>query len=163
MRFLNQGFGLILVLASSFPASPTAAATATTTFQVTTNVNAACTIEATELAFPDYTEAQLDAQSEITVNCTNSAIWNVGLDAGTFAGATVTTREMTGPAGAHLNYELFSDPARTTNWGNTVGTDTVSGVGTGAVEDVNVYGRIPAAQLASVGGYADTITATITF
>jgi spore coat protein U-like protein len=163
MRSQKLTIGLFLAFASSLPVGPAAAATATTTFQVTTNVNAACTIVATDLAFPDYTEAQLDQQSEIEVNCTNSAIWNVGLDAGTFAGATVTTREMTGPAGAHLNYELFSDPARTTNWGNTVGTDTVSGTGTGAVQVVNVYGRIPAAQLASVGGYADTITATVTF
>ena len=70
---------------------------------------------------------------------------------------------MTGPPAFHINYELFSDPAHTTNWGDTVGTDTVSGVGTGAVEVVNVYGRIPAAQNPAVGGYADTITATITF
>lgn len=163
MRSQKQIIGLLLALAGSVPVGPAAAATVTTTFQVTTNVNATCTIEATDLDFADYTTVQLDGQSQIEVTCTNSAQWNIGLDAGIFPAATVTTRAMTGPAGAHINYELFSDPAHTTNWGDTVGTDTVSGVGTGAVEVVGVYGRIPAAQNPAVGGYADTITATVTF
>ena len=90
---------------------------------------------------------QVDGQAEIQLVCTNTAQWNIGLDAGTFPGATVTTRAMTGPTGFHINYELFSDPARTTNWGDTVGTDTVSGTGNGGVEVLNApYGRIPASQ-----------------
>jgi spore coat protein U-like protein len=163
MRFQKRIIGLLLVLASAFPVGPAAAATATTTFQVTANVNVTCTIQATTLDFTTYAQVQLDGQSQIDLTCTNSAQWAVGLDAGTFPGATVTSRAMTGPPTFHLNYELFADPARTTNWGNTVGTDTVSGVGTGAVEVVNVYGRILAAQNVGPGGYADTITATITF
>jgi spore coat protein U-like protein len=155
--------GLLLALVSSLQVSPATAATVTTTFAVTTNVNALCTISASDLVFPDFTGVQVDGQSSITLNCTNSAQWNVGLNAGTFAGATVTTRAMTGPGGSSLNYELFSDAARTTNWGNTVGTDTVSGVGSGGVEVVTVYGRLPASSNPAVGGYEDTITATITF
>ena len=164
MRPQKRVAGLLLVLAGSIPVGPAAAATATTTFQVTTNVNAVCTISATDLDFPDYdTMVQVDGESEIQLTCTNSAQWNVGLDAGTFPAATVTTRAMTGPVGFHVNYGLFTDPTRTTNWGNTVGTDTVSGAGNGGIEILPVYGRIPAAQNPAVGGYTDTITATITF
>jgi spore coat protein U-like protein len=163
MRFQKRIIGLLLALAVGFPIGPAAAATATTTFQVTTNVNAACAIQAADLVFANYTVVQVDGQSQIQVLCTNTAQWAIGLDAGTFPGATVTTRAMTGPASSSLNYQLFADPARTINWGNTVGTDTVSGVGNGAVEIVNVYGRIPASQTPAVGGYADTITATVTF
>jgi spore coat protein U-like protein len=163
MRAKKQIVGLLLALASSFPTGPAAAATVTTTFQVTTNVNATCAIQAADLVFPNYTVVQVDGQSVIQVVCTNTSNWAIGLDAGTFPGATVTTRAMTGPATSSLNYLLFSDPARTINWGNTAGTDTVSGVGNGAVEIVNVYGRIPASQTPAVGGYADTITATVTF
>ena len=159
----KQIIGLLVALAGSIPAGSAAAATATTTFQVTTNVNAACQIQAADLVFPNYTVAQVDGQSQIQVVCTNTSNWDIGLDAGTFPGATVTTRAMTGPATFSLNYQLFADPARTINWGNTAGTDTVSGVGNGAVEIVNVYGRIPASQSPAVGGYADTITATVTF
>ena len=164
MRFAKPlAAASFLALACSFLSVPAHAVTATTTFQVTANVNVACTIEATDLDFGDYTQAQLDAQSEITLNCTPAAEWNVGLNAGTFSGATVTTRKMTGPSTFSLAYGLFSDPARTNNWGDTVGTDTVSGVGTGAAEVLNVYGQIPASQVVGAGGYVDTITATVTF
>jgi spore coat protein U-like protein len=137
--------------------------TATTSFLVTANVQASCTISATNLVFGDYTQAPLDGQSQISLTCTNGAPWSVGLDQGTFPGATVTTRRMTGPGNFSLLYSLYRDAARALNWGNTVGTDTVSGVGTGSVQTLNVFGRVPAAQPAGPGGYRDTIVGMITF
>ena len=90
--------------------------------------------------------------SSILLVCTTSTAWNVGLDQGTFPGATVTTRQMAGAASS-LAYSLFSDSARTINWGNTVGTDTVSGTGTGGPQVITVYGRIPSGQsVAGIGG-----------
>jgi spore coat protein U-like protein len=66
--------------------------------------------------------------------------------------------------GNTLNYSLFSNAGRTTNWGNNIGTDTVAGTGTGALQTLTVYGRIPASQTtAPVGSYSDTITVTVTF
>ncbi len=29
----------------------------------------------------------------------------------------------------YVNYSLYSNPGYTTNWGNTIGTDTVTGTG----------------------------------
>ena len=46
-------------------------------------------------------------------------------------------------------------------WGNTPGTDTVTGVGTGLAQDHTVFGSIPAAQVIPAGDYADTITVRI--
>ena len=150
-------------LACAIASDQAVAATATTTFQVIANVQVTCLISATGLNFGDYTAPSLSAQSTITVGCTNTAQWNVGLNAGTAPGATVTTRQMTGPAPFFLNYSLSSDPAHTINWGNTVGTDTVSGTGTGGQQIITVYGFVPASQTVGPGGYVDTITATITF
>jgi spore coat protein U-like protein len=162
-KLLTVVLGLALALAD-LPARPAGAATATTTFLVTANVSVSCLIAATDLDFGDYISGQLDGQSQITVTCTNTATWNVGLNAGTCSGATVTTRCMKGPGTAILNYSLSSDTTRVVNWGNTVGTDTVSGTGTGGPQIITVYGRIPAGQTTTVpGGYTDTITATITF
>lgn len=62
-----------------------------------------------------------------------------------------------------LAYALYSDSGRTTNWGNTVSTDTVPGTGNGSAQTLTVYGRIAAAQYVTPGSYADTITATITY
>jgi len=90
-------------------------------------------------------------------------LYNVGLSAGLATGATVTNRSMTGPASALLGYKLFSDSGRTINWGNTVGINTVAGVGNGASQSLTVYGQIPAGQFVRPGSYADTITATVTY
>jgi spore coat protein U-like protein len=155
------GLGLAGLLAVA-PA-PAGAATTTTTFQVTATVQATCLISATNLAFGTYTGAQTDATSTISVTCTSSTPYNVGLDPGTATGATVTTRRMSGPGGALLGYALYRDAAHTQNWGNTVGTDTASGTGTGSAQSLTVYGRLAASQYVTPGAYADTITATISY
>jgi spore coat protein U-like protein len=139
-----------------------AASTANTTFAVTSSVVASCTISATSLAFGNYTLSQLDATSTLTLTCTSGTAAAIGLNAGTGSGATVTVRKMTS-AGNTLNYALYQDAGRTTIWGNTVGTDTVSTTGTGAAQTITVYGRIPASQTSPIGSYADTVTATVTF
>ncbi|MGC1422516.1 MAG: spore coat protein U domain-containing protein [Terracidiphilus sp.] len=136
--------------------------TATTSFTVTVTIVAACTISASALSFGVYAGVTTNATSTMIVNCTTNAPYYVGLNAGTATGATVTTRKMT--SGAHtLNYSLYSNSAHTTNWGNTVGTDTVAGSGTGANQSLTVYGQIPGAQTLFPGSYSDSITATITY
>ena len=137
--------------------------TVTTPFFVTTNIQPECAISATNLVFGDYTQAQLDGQSQISLTCTTGTTWNVGLNAGNFPGATVTTRRMSGPGNSSLLYSLYQNPARTLNWGNTIGSDTVSGIGTGGVQTLPVYGRVPATQSVGPGGYVDTIIGVITF
>jgi spore coat protein U-like protein len=62
-----------------------------------------------------------------------------------------------------LGYKLFSNSGRATNWGNTVGTDTVTGTGTGNSQSLTVYGQVHAGQYFKPGSYTDTITATITY
>ena len=98
-----------------------------------------------------------------SVTCTNTTTYNVGLNAGLASGATVTTRKMTGPLLSMLAYSLYSDSARSVNWGQTVGIDTVSGTGSGSAQSLTVYGLPPATQYVNPGNYTDTITATVTY
>jgi spore coat protein U-like protein len=142
---------------------PSKTGTVTTTFAITSTVLAGCSISAAPLAFGVYTGAQNDATSTISASCTKTTPYNIGLSAGTATGATVTTRRMSGPAGAQLAYSLSQDAGRTVNWGNTVGVSTKSGVGSGSTQSLTVYGRIAGAQLKSAGSYVDTIVATITY
>jgi len=137
--------------------------TVTNTFTVTAVVPTTCTISASALSFGNYSGALIDASSVLTVTCTNLTTFNIGLSAGTAIGATVTTRKMTSPALATLNYTLFRDGPRTLNWGNTVGTDTLISQGIGAPQMLGVFGRIPGGQLALPAVYTDTIIATITY
>jgi spore coat protein U-like protein len=139
------------------------ACTNTGTVPITAGAQPTCSITATNLAFGAYNQVQLDATSTLSATCASGASYNIGLNQGGAPGATVTTRGMTGPGGLVLKYSLFRDSARTINWGNTVGTDTVAATGTGSAQSFTVYGRIPASQNLGGGVYQDTITATLTF
>ena len=142
------------------------ATTATTTFRVTAKVQAVCAITASDLAFGNYssqTASPLLGTTLLRATCTPGTTYNVGLNAGTSAGATVNQRKMVATGAQVLNYQLYKDSSRSAIWGNTVGTDTVTGTGTGLALDHTVYGSIPAAQVVPAGDYADTITVTIAY
>jgi spore coat protein U-like protein len=141
------------------------ATTTTTTFQVQITIQSSCSIlSASTLNFGTQgtLAANVDQTSTIQVQCTNSTPYNIGLDQGTATGATVSARKMTNGA-ATVSYSLFSDSGRTTNWGNTVGTDTVSATGNGASQSYTVFGRVPAQTTPAPNAYSDTITVTATF
>lgn len=130
-------------------------------FSVTVTISASCTLSATALAFGTYTGTVLNTTTSISVTCTNTTTYSIGLSAGTTTGATVTNRLMSSSAGVHLPYALYSDAARTMNWGST--SNTVSGTGTGSAQGVPVYGQIASGNFVAPGTYTDTITATITY
>jgi len=155
---------LIAVVSLGIASTPASASTTvTTTFGVSATVQSTCLISATALAFGTYTGAVANSTSTVSVTCTNTTPYNVSLNAGTATGATVTTRKMTGPSSATLNYAMYSNSGMTTNWGQTIGTDTVTGTGNGSSQAITVYGQVPAGQYVTPGSYADTITATVTY
>lgn len=150
-----------VILASSAPAS--FAATASASLTISASVVASCTVVGSAIAFGAYTQTVVNQSGSITVLCTNGTAYNVGLDAGTGTGATVSNRKMSAAGGGTLNYTLYRDAARTNNWGSTIGTDTVSGTGTGLLQTLTVYGQIPASQTPLAGSYSDTVTVTLTY
>jgi spore coat protein U-like protein len=160
--------GLALALTSALAVGQSDASTVQTTFQVTANVEVTCEVSATDLDFGTYDKQEAkdtDAQTNIQVDCTKGANWNLGLDKGLY-GADVEHRAMANDTDTAvlLDYGIFQDPAHTLNWGDTVGVDTVSGTGTGVVQEIGAYGDIPKRQnQVTAGGYSDTITATLTF
>jgi spore coat protein U-like protein len=123
-----------------------------------------CGISASDLSFGNYTGTALSATTTIQVGCSSNTAYNVGLSAGTANGATVTNRSMILNGGSTLlKYKLLQGSYTGSNWGQTIGTDTVTGSGTGLVQNLTVYGQIPAGQSVTQGTYTDTITATITY
>lgn len=159
---------LSLVLAAIFSIWSSGAsfgATTTTTFQTQIIIQANCSIgSATTLDFGTFgvLGANVDQTSTIQVQCTNSTPYNIGLDAGTGAGATVAVRKLTNGANT-INYSLYSDAGRTTVWGNTIGTNTVSATGTGSAQSYTVFGRVPPQTTPAPATYTDTITVTVTY
>jgi spore coat protein U-like protein len=155
------GFGALLTL----NADDAAATTATGTFTATITIQASCQVISTNtLNFG--TQGILIANDNVTstfnVQCTNTTPYNVGLNAGTGTGATTTTRLMTNGANT-VSYKMFQNAGYTTNWGNTVGTDTVAGTGNGTQQTLTVYGQVAAQTTPAPATYNDTVTITITY
>jgi spore coat protein U-like protein len=157
--------GSILAASFSIAWSDAKAATATGSFNVQVTIAATCVVtSATNLNFgtQGVLAANVDQTNTITVTCTNTTPYNIGLDKG-LNGSSVTTRQMKSGGGALINYALYSDSGRTTNWGNTVGTDTVAATGNGAGQAYTVYGRVPPQTTPAPAVYTDTITITVTY
>ena len=161
-NFLAASISLIAVAASALSGAQVRAATSTAAFAVSVTVQSSCQITATALGFASYNGALDVASSTLTLRCTGTTSYNVGLSAGSTPGAAVTSRQMANGT-ARLAYALYSDAGRTVNWGDTVGTDTVAGTGNGSAQTLTVYGRIAAGLLVKPGAYSDTIIATVTY
>ncbi len=149
-----------------FATATPAAAQQSTQFQVTLTVQAECRLtSASDMAFGNtgVIQTAITSTSTIGVQCTNTTPYNIGLNAGAGAGATVAARRLTSGAGATITYELFRDASRSQQWGNTVGTDTLAGTGTGVVQTLTVYGRVPAQGTPAAGNYTDTVQVTVTY
>lgn len=135
---------------------------------------ARCTITTPNLNFGNFNPLQLankDISSIITISCNpGSRIINYTLRLSSGGGAGTggyNPRQMA--LGANrLNYNLYTDPARSTIWGDgSGGTFTVSAVNAECVTtpcQQTIYGRLFAPQpTAAVGSYSSTITVTLTY
>lgn len=137
-------FGVAVALA----ATPLAAAT--------------CGLSVQGVSFGSYdfqSSQNLDSVGHITVTCDVSAPFTVALNAGLTG--TFTSRTM--QSGSHLlSYNLYTDTAHVSVWGDgTGGSTTVSGSGTSV--GYPVYGSAPAGQNPYAGSYSDTVTVTLSF
>lgn len=137
-----------------------------------------CTVSAVGVNFgvyDPYLTTPDDSVGEITVTCTHlsgpaiEVRYTLTLSTGS-SGSYAPRRLRAGPA--LLGYNLWSDPARSSIWGNgSAGTVIVTGllkVGPGVGNGVRtavypIYGRIPALQDAAEGDYLDSIVATLTY
>lgn len=152
------------VLALPFTAG---AVSRTANFDVSMKIVADCTIAAAGMDFGQnqgVLATAVTATSNISVTCTNTTPYTVGLNAGTGAGSSGTTRYMSG-TGANtgtVRFNLYQSPGAG-SWGNTQGTDTMSGTGTGSLQTLAVYGEIPSQQTPAPDTYKSTVTATVYF
>jgi len=141
---------------------------ASATLAVSASVSKNCTITTAPVNFGAYdpvtanATAPLDGIGTITVTCTKGAVSKVGLGVG--SNAQGSTRRMSQGAAAYLTYELYKDTTRSTVWGDTIDTGLdIPAAPNRNPRDFTVYGRVSAAQDATVGAYADTVVATVNF
>ncbi|GAB3736975.1 hypothetical protein GCM10028862_21990 [Luteimonas pelagia] len=147
--------------------SSASAGTDTADFGVQLVVQNACTITAgntaSDLDFGSVTgniAADIDGSTDLTVNCNNGAIYDIGLGAGN--NASGGQRRMSNGT-QFVDYDLYQDAGRTTVWGAQGSGDEVGGTGTNSAQTITVYGRVPSGQSVGAGTYNDVVTATIEF
>lgn len=169
----NKHMAILAVAAAiaSFPAKTDAAVygngSASSAFDVTLKIIANCVIQASSMDFGQsqgVLSSPLSATSSVTVTCTNSTPYNVGLGAGTGTGSTVAARKLAGTAANTdtISYQLLQAVGGS-NWGDTQGTDTKSGVGSGLPQILTVFGVVPAQATPTPDSYKSSITATVYF
>lgn len=156
-------FGITFILLS---ASGAGAAQLTSQFNVTLTITATCSLSTpADLAFgsTQAVSANIDATTTIQVTCSNTAPYTIGLGQGLY-GTAINARKMKlSTTTDTANYALYRDASRTQNWGETIGTDTASGTGTGSAQTHTVYGRVPTQAGLPIGAYSDTVVVTLTY
>lgn len=155
----------VAALAVPLFSGPAGSASFTSTFTPSITIANSCVIVFTRrLNFQRHgiLDANIDRRRNMRIRCSAGVNYEVGLDAGTTPGGTTSVRKMV-RSGATIDYMIYQDAARTINWGNNPGVDTVSRVGTGNNQNIRVYGRVPPQTTPAPGRYTDVITVTVTF
>lgn len=105
--------------------------------------------------------------SEVRVECPVSATFQLALSPGSVGfGNNHLARRMPGPGGAHLNYNIHKDPARTQVWGSEAfnyGTRITGNATANVPQSITVYGIVYATPGAPPGQYGESLTVTVTF
>ena len=136
-----------------------------------------CNVSATTLVFGAY-DTLSNSESHISATLTVSCVIVIGtlatvpytislspsLTSGTMS------RQMAGPMGSRLGYNLYTSAARSTVWGNgSGGTQTVANsvtpgsYGISAVQNHSVDGSLPVRQIVRPGSYSDGIVVTVDY
>ena len=146
------------------------AATATSSFNVSGNVTANCTISTTGISFT-YDPVGANASSNaaatggtVTIACTKGSAPSIGLDPGLHAGlASAGPRAMRlGATANYLGYDIYW-PGTTTSW-TTAAPYVPSAPASKAARTFNMDGAAIAGQDVAVGNtYTDTVVATVNY
>lgn len=131
-----------------------------------------CSAGGNTVAFGNYnvlSSTPTDGSATLSVTCNDliSILVDYTITLSTGSSGNYTARTMQN-AGRNLQYNLYTDAARTIVWGN--GSGGSSSVVDGYLLSVlsitkfyTVYGRVPAQQVVPIGGYSDSIVMTVTY
>lgn len=155
---------------ASAPSSSVNAGSGATTWTATISAN--CNIGVSTMNFGSVSSisANIDSTATITAQCTNTTPYSIGLNNGANASGS-QNRMRLGATTNYINYEIYTDSARTHLWSTTTSTTSCTGgtstcvlaTGTGSNQTVTIYGRVPAQSLPAAGTFTDTVVVTVTF
>lgn len=132
-------------------------------FIVQTTVVPQCVVTAGTMDFgisPGPLTSAVDATTTIGVQCANGVPYTIGLDDG--QNGTGGARALVSGS-QRVGYQIYLDPGRTKVWGSAAGTNTAANVGTGQVQTITAFGRVPAQPTPAAGDYHDTIMVQVSY
>ena len=112
------------------------------------------------------TATNITGHNSISVSCTSTTPYYIGLSPsnGNSAGAGVMSG--TGSNTDKVPYQLYSNTGLSTPWGNTATSTSVgngaSGTGTGSAQSIPVYAKAPSANY-TPDSYSDTVTVNVNY
>lgn len=136
-------------------------------------IAAACSLSTTTLNFGSAgtsIASNIDSTATITAQCTSTTPYSIGMNDGTNASGS-QNRMRLGATSNYVNYELYTDNARTKAWATTTSTSSctggtstcILGTGTGSNQSVTIYGRVPPQTAPAAGTFSDTVVITATY
>lgn len=137
------------------------AGTTTSSFKVTTTVNAACQLSPNDINLSNYdptSTTALTGSATLSVTCTKGTTATLSFSSPNAVGQVL---KMKGAARADLlAYGLYSDASTTTS---VIGANIQVTSTDGTTKSVQLYAKVGTGQLVYADGYSDTVTVTAAF
>ena len=172
VRYVRVGAltcAIFVLGAAALPGARASIASSNLTVQLL--VIGTCTVNAATLDFGStgLLATLIDATTTLSVTCTNTTPYSVGMDNG--ANFSAARRMRQGATSNYIGYAIYTDAARTNVWTTASSSTTCTtasscffGTGDGSAQSITVYGRVPALGTAPApGAYNDTVTITVTY
>ena len=158
-------WGAVVMLLAITSAPEYGFATAVTaSFGVSVTVDGACTASVSSARLGNHIRRIVNATSAVSVSCTHSTPYNVGLSEGSELSATVVNRTMVGPGASPLRaFVAKPGTGELANWVNAIGMNIVSETGSGSSQVSSVLGEILWGQDVQDGTNTDTITVWVSY
>lgn len=136
----------------------------TAPFTVSATIIPNCSVSATLLDFgtAGILQSDIDSTNTLSVTCTATTPYSVSLNGGLTGASDPTQRQMTRPGGS-ITYGLYRDAGFNQPWGDSIGSNTLAGVGSGLAQIYTVHGRVPPQPTPGPGTYSDTVVVTVTY
>lgn len=162
-------FAKLALIALTGFALNASAATATDTFQVKIKITSSCSVTAGAGSNIDFgsvlaSATNLQGTNNISITCSKKTGYTVGLlpSNASAVGAGVMGSLVISPADT-VAYQLRqATGVAGAVWGNTVGTNTVTGTGTGAAISTPVFATVASAN-STPADYVDTVTVNVVY
>ena len=164
IRIGMAGIIATAALAAAVPAH--AGGTTTNTMAAKLNVYSGCSLRTRPLVFLTTAidaKGNADSTTTITIKCTPNVDYTIDIDKGQNANG-INRRMYSALTNSYAAYDIYRDAPRTNVWGTGQLKNVTGNSGSGAAQDIVLYGRVPRI-LSVISGldYRDTLTVTLNF